>query len=593
MLDLDHFEQFCNRLTLKDRDSGEMVPFRFNPSQQKIMAKVRAHQSKHRHLWMIFLKARRLGISRWTAGLALAHCLQKVNAHARVVGQLTETSKEMYDQVGQFADQLPIRLPPRTQREMLFPHSGGVSRFSRATAKTVIGGRGLTHSFLHLTEAAFYPGEDSFVALLNTVSAADPDNIVVVETTAHGVEGDGAAYYNYWQAAVAEENEFLAIFLPWWEDPASRLPDKYAPDAPADDYERWLMEEFRCTRGQIAWFRSTLETKCGGSIYTWKQEYPASPDEAFIASGEPVFDFKELEYMRQSCQDPILKGDILGAPKSLKMVEQPEGPLYVWEEPHDLDHYYVGCDAAKGTETGDFAALVGWNAETGRQAFSYVARIGSERLAELAEWLCRRYNKAMINVELTGGWGYSVMKDLRDKYHYPNQYLWRSRDDKPDTKPRQAFGWETTDRSRQMLFNTFRKAVRASLPRDYGDGRAVSRPEVIVRDIRLYAQASRAQSDIGFRWRVLEGHDDILMAAWLGFIALAHYHLPHPDYRTVHNTLANAEPRLPFTYDDSPEATTDGVLGIYSTDHLRRVLHFRDARERRRSETSERLLEGT
>jgi hypothetical protein len=586
MLSLDHFERLCSRLTLKDRDSGDMVPFLFNPSQQKIMQKVRRHQKKGRHLWLIFLKARRLGISRWTAGLALAHCMQKVNAHARVVGQLTETGKEMFDQVGQFADQLPMRLPARTQREMLIPHSGGVSKFSRATAKTVIGGRGMTHSFLHLTEAAFYPGEASFVALLNTVSAADPDNIVIIETTANGMEGDGAAYYNYWKAAEAEQNEFLSIFLPWWEDPATRLPDKYAPDAPADDYEKWLMREFKCTRGQIAWFRSTLETKCGGSIYTWKQEYPATPDEAFVASGEPIFDFEELEYMRKSCVDPEEKGDILGSHP--RMVLQPDGPLYIWEQPHDCDHYYIGVDAAKGVEEGDFASAVGWNAETGKQAFTYAAKIGPERLAEVVHFLARRYNKAMVNVELTGGWGYQTMKDLRDKYHYPNQYLWRSRDDKPDTKPRQAFGWETTERSRQMLYTVFRKAVRSSLPRDYGDGKLVSTPEVVVRDIRLYSQASRAQSDIGFRWRVLKGHDDILMAAWLGFVALCHYHTPHPDFRTVHNLMKDQEPRLPFTYDDSPEATADGVIGIYSNDHLKRVLNF----GKNRAMHAEKRLEG-
>jgi hypothetical protein len=192
---------------------------------------------------------------------------------------------------------------------------------------------------------------------------------------------------------------------------------------------------------------------------------------------------------------------------------------------------------------------------------------------------------------LTGGWGYQTMKDLRDKYHYPNQYLWRSRDDKPDTKPRQAFGWETTDRSRQMLFTVFRKAVRASLPRDYGDGQLVSTPEVVVRDIRLYSQASRAQSDIGFRWRVLKGHDDILMAGWLGYVALTHYHTPHPDFRTVHNLLGEQQARLPLNYDTSPESTADGVLGMYSTSHLKRVLNF--GRNRRHELRAEQRLEGT
>lgn len=574
MINLQRFEDFCNRLKIKHRDTGDMVPFLFNPSQKKIMERIKDHQAKKRHAWIIFLKARRLGISRWTAALSIAHCLQKVNSNAKTVAQLTETAKEVYDQCGEFADQLPMRLPQRTQREMYFPHSGGVSKLSRATAKTVIGGRGLTHSFLHLTEAAFYPGEDSFISLLNTVSAADPDNVVVIETTANGIEGPGETYYNYWKAAEAGENEFLAIFLPWWEDPATKLPDSLAPNAPADDYEKWLMHDFRCTKGQIAWFRSALETKCGGSIYKWRQEYPATPDEAFISSGEPIFDHPELEYMRQSCKDPIAFGDIIGPEKDMFFHERRGGPLRIWEKPQNLCHYFIGVDAAKGVEEGDFAAAVCWNAETGEQAFTYAARVGPERLGEVCNYLGRWYGKAMINVELTGGWGAQVMKELRDRYHYPNQYLWRSRDDKPDTKPRQAYGWETTDRSRQMLFNTFRTSVRASLPRDYGDGKPSQRREIIVRDIQLYSQCSKAQTDIGFRWRVLKGHDDIAMAAWLGWIACAQYHIPHPDLRYVGSTMSKEDERLPLNVQDSPETTAQGVIGMSSENHLNRVLNW-------------------
>lgn len=588
MLDLHHFEQFCSRLLIKHRDTGKLVPFIFNPSQQKIMEKVREHVRKKRHLWLIFDKARRLGISRWSAALAVAHSLQKVGAHGKIVAQLTETAKEMYDQCGDFADQLPMKLPQRTQREMYFPHSGSTSMLGRATAKTVIGGRGLTHTFLHLTEAAFYPGEDSFVSLLNTVSSRDPDNIVIIETTANGIEGPGETYFNYWKGAEAGENEFLAVFLPWWEDPASRLPDSLAEDAPRDDYEKWLMKDFHCTKGQIAWHRATLETKCGGSIYKWRSEYPATADESFVSSGDPIFDFEELEYMRKSCTDPKVKGDIQGPERDLMFIQKREGPLYIWEDPQPLAHYFIGVDAAKGVEEGDFASAVGWNAETGAQAFTYAARVGPERLGEIVNYLGRWFGRksgcagdAMVNVELTGGWGYQVMKDLRDKYHYPNQYLWRSRDDKPDTKPRQAFGWETTDRTRQMLFTVFRKAVRASLARDYGDGKITEViPEVIVRDIRLYSQASKAQSDIGFRWRVLKGHDDILMAAWLGFIAMQHYHIPHPDLRLVGQTL-HQEPRLPMTFQESPETTAAGVFGMSSSDHYNQVMNWEHNRAER------------
>ena len=107
------------------------------------------------------------------------------------------------------------------------------------------------------------------------------NNVVLIETTANGLEGPGEAYYQAWEAAVAGDNEFLPIFLPWWEDPAYRMPAEFADDAPRDEYERRLMNDIKHWRtgkkviidkGQIAWFRETLSTKCEGILERWSAE---------------------------------------------------------------------------------------------------------------------------------------------------------------------------------------------------------------------------------------------------------------------------------------------------------------------------------
>ena len=118
---------------------------------------------------------------------------------------------------------LVLRKP--TKKTLIWPHSDGPdSQFTHHTAATVHGQRGLTSSFLHLTEAGFYPYSGAFTSLLNTLSK-DPNNAALIETTANGMEGPGESYYQAWEAAVAGDNEFLPIFLPWWEDPAYQLPE--------------------------------------------------------------------------------------------------------------------------------------------------------------------------------------------------------------------------------------------------------------------------------------------------------------------------------------------------------------------------------
>lgn len=575
MLDLNRFEAFCNRLTIQPRDEttgklSSVIPFRFNPSQQKIMAQVHRRVESRKPLWLIFLKARRLGISTWSSALLDAHCLQKSAARAMIVAQLTMTSKAMFAQCREFAKCLPMRLPKPTQRELYFPHHGDTSVLSHVTAKTVIGGRGLTLSAIHMTEAAFYPGEDSFVALLNTVSSTSRDNVVVIETTANGIEGPGQAFYDYWNDAVAGVNDFLAIFLPWYEDPGTFLPDELAPDAPQGEYERWLMKEFHVTRGQIAWHRKTLATKCKGSIYKWRQEYPALAEEAFVSSGDPVFDYDEMGMMRRTVREPIFRGRY----DANSLVEMPDGPLHIWEHPIPSHSYYFGVDAAKGQEEGDFAAIVGFDGDTGHQVLRYTARIPPESLATVVNFLGRLYNEAMLNIEVTGGWGYVCLKKLRDRFNYSNLYYWRGRDDRPDTRPRQALGWETTDRTRMMVLDLFRQSLRTALP---GDSRCPAcddvHTEVCIRDADFVQQASKAQAQLGWRWRVIRGHDDNFMAGLLGWVCVCHYHIPNLSPVRKSSILAESKQECAegLNFLDSPEMSSMGVIGMTGEQHLAKI----------------------
>jgi hypothetical protein len=401
------------------------------------------------------------------------------------------------------------------------------STYRQATAATVHGVRGLTLSGLHMTEAAFYPYDGAFTALMNTVSK-DPDNVVGIETTANGMEGPGQAYYECWQAAVAGDNEFLAMFLPWWEDPEYIFDPDFASDAPRDDYEKFLMsglkdentgKKIKLGKDRIAWFRQTLFTKCEGSLDRWRQEYPASAEEAFIATGQPAFTVEEVNFAQQSTAKPLAEGRcILSASGKSSTFERSAhgGDLMVWEAPQAGHHYFAGVDTARGEETnitaGDYAAMVVWNAETGYMAASYQSKVSPEALAEVAAAVGYWFNNAMLNVELNN-LGYVVMRELRDRIFYPSQYLWKGRDDRaPGKASATAFGFETSDRHRRMMFNLFRTALY--------------RKECVPKDKRFVQQMQNAKMEMGFRWNIAVGHDDIFMAGLLGWVAKEQYH-PH------------------------------------------------------------------
>src|ERR1700679_460742 len=105
-------------------------------------------------------------------------------------------------------------------------------------------------------------------------------------------------------------------------------------------------------------------------------------------------------------------------------------PLWIFEYPIEGDRYYIGADAARGKEEGDFSAAVCWNGYTGEQAFSFAAKRGVEDFAATLNLLGRLYFNAMMYPEQTGGDGAHVLKLLRDHWRYPTWAPWKGRDDK-------------------------------------------------------------------------------------------------------------------------------------------------------------------
>lgn len=585
-MDLGHVERFFTKLNIRDRDEGTFVPFTLRPQQQEAFQMAKDHLARRRRLFIIFLKARRLGISTIATGLGQAHCIAHPGSMARCIAQNAKVASANFEMASSFfkdCRELYPRATKPTKSILTWPHSDGPdSTFEHHTAATVHGQRGLTSSFLHMTEAAFYPYENVFTSLMNTLSM-DKNNICLVETTANGMEGPGEAYYQYWEGAMSGENEFLPIFLPWWEDPAYVLPEELAKDAPRDEYEKFLMtgikhwktgKRVKLGKDRIAWFRETMATKCENVIEKWRSEMPSTPEEAFVATGNPAFTIEEVQFAENAViRNAPWQGRcvLTSDQKHGQLQKGTDGPLVVYETPQKGHHYFAGVDSARGEEStmapGDYAAIVVWNAETGDIAARYMSRVSPEELAPVAAALGYYFNGAMLNVELNNI-GYVTMKALRDTYYYPNQYLWKGRDDRADrSKQGAAYGFETSDRYRKMMFTLFRTALHEK--------------RVVPKDRIFVDQMKKAKLEMNWRWTVSVGHDDVLMAGFLGWIALEQNHPTacHPsspkNILMTKDELENAgfspaRGQMP-TWLKDPSVTGAGMLLTSGNDHLKKL----------------------
>jgi hypothetical protein len=536
------------KLPIKDRDTGRTIRFKLNANQQKSMRMLEEQYDDIGMCRTIILKARRVGMSSLMDSLGLLHCLARPQAHAKIVAHLQSTAEGLFRVPRDLVSGLPYGntvVDVRTRR-IIVPHPDGDSILDISTAGSVIGGRGLTLSFVHLSEAAFFPGEDSFLSLLPAVSDGD-DTFVAIESTANGRVGPGKAFYDFWNSAVAGKNGYVPIFLPWLDDPACIRPADEAADAPASDIERELMRDFHATKPQIAWFRRTLEDKCQGLLPKMMQEYPHTPEVAFVASGDPAFPREEIIYVRSTCEKPLKRGRVRWDPALNRVTfeEVRNGLLHIWRPPELRHYYYVGADAATGIEDGDFAAYVVFDGTTGEQVARYADRIHPEHLADQLNLIGQYYNKAMVNIELTGNLGRHALKVLRDDYRYNNFYIWKGKDDrKPGARTGlPLIGWETTSASRRKLFDTFRAGVRSGMRNEEGG--------LAIYDDALVQQMDNATFYEGFMWEVERGNDDILFAAMLGVIAMSQWPPPRVTNRS----------RKP-DIDDSAAYSPLGAMGI-------------------------------
>jgi len=544
MLNLDRATKLLSRLPIIDRESGALYNFEFRYNQLKLKERLKEHQNKiGGKIRGVSVKARRVGVSSAIEGFATCHAAASPNARVKIVACLADTSKELFDVPTNLIKSWPFHIPDPLATKILYPHLGGDSVISIMTAQTAIAGRGGRCTFLHLSEAAFFPvGGGAFTSLFNSVPD-DPDTAIFVESTAFGKIGIGQAFYEFWQAAERGDTEFCAIFLTWLDDPHCRRDPGDLKFIDCNEDEKDIISLLacsqrceRCTKcykalSCIAWRKWAIPNLCQGKVDKFRQEYPITADEAFYASTAQAYEREELRYARECIntapepQTGRLTQEIDGYGNAIKnkatFIPDPRSPLTIWTFPQPFYHYYLGADCARGItntddarirEGKDYAAIALYCGQTGEQCLRYSAKIGPEALAALIFVISVFYNNAMVAIELTGNLGLWAQSVLRDRYKYRNFYRWKGRDDRmPEGySVSKSIGFEMNMRTRPLILEMFRGGLQSK--------------QLIPRDPLLLQQMEATEMLAG-KWEVPEKvHDDIAVSNYVAWACKQQWH---------------------------------------------------------------------
>ena len=444
---MDYIE---NCLKIKTK-SGTVVPFRLNDAQRKLYAVAKRQQDAGKPVRLIILKARQLGFSTLTEGLIFHACATRKNVNALIVAHREDATANLFRMSKLFYDELPAPVKPMLRasnaQELVFENPSKLrserearpglrSRIRCATA----GGRGIGRSdtlqCVHLSEYAFWPdgadGKASTLAGILQAVPSLPGTMVVIESTANGFED----FKERWDAAVAGENDFEPVFFAWFENPDYSMP--VVPGTEWTPEERDLKAAYQLTDEQLQWRRWCIANNCGGSLDMFRQEYPASPGEAFLHSGTGVFDNEQIVLRLERMPSPAGRGEFTDG----EWTESETGAITLYELPEEGVPYVLGGDTA-GEGSDYFTAIVIDNV-SGRIAAKLRQKYSEPEYVRQIYALGRFYNDALVAIE-TNFSTYPVMK--LQEMEYPNQYS-REREDTYTRQMRKSYGFRTDRQSR-------------------------------------------------------------------------------------------------------------------------------------------------
>lgn len=496
---------------------GQLIPLRLNQPQTRLYKAIQAAWAEGKPVRIIILKARQMGFSTLTEAILFFLSVSAKFTQSMIVAHTDKATANLFLMSRRFYDELPDALKPMLRntnaKELVFdaPTKGkrsgkGLgSRIQCATAGGQGVGRSNTLRCLHLSEFAFWPGDklETYTGLVQAVPDK-PGTVIIVESTANGYDH----FKEMWDAAVEAQRNgtdgYTPIFFPWYEMEEYRR--KPLPGFARTAEEEELAKTFGLDDEQLAWRRWCIAEQCNGDINLFHQEYPATPDEAFISTGRCAFDQAALVLRREQVRDYVWEVGVFKVRKGLdgkitgwtwQMDEK--GPIRIRKHPQKGVPYVLGGDTA-GTGSDKFAGQMLDN-RTGEQVAVLHHQFGERMYAEQMYCLGMYYNTALIGVETN----YSTYPQMvLVELEYPNLYV-RERLDTYTGKLVDAYGFETTSTSRPVIIDLLKDVAKESLE-TITDYATLGEMLTFVYDERWKAQAQLGE------------HDDLVMA-----LAIAHF----------------------------------------------------------------------
>jgi hypothetical protein len=534
---LKNFEYYAKTL-LKIQAGEGLIGFDYKKRfvQRKIDELWNQHLDKGLPVLLIILKARRHGVSTYVQARMFHECHTKSHRQGLTIAADEEGASYIHNMAHVYYEFLPSKLRPitkyksgkrlsfdipKTMAAKLGDKVKGLKSSMKVVPSNERAGLGTGNHYIHFSEYSNYRDADLVRKAVIPTAFNVPNMFVVIESTANGMSGRGEAFYTEWMRAKAGNSVFMPLFYSWLDHeeyvrPFFSITEREEFNDTFDAEEKFLQERHGATAEQLNWRRhqikfigsSISEVRTQSDLDAFHEQYPTTDTEAFIVSGNPIFDRRKLRDLRGGIKEYIWRGDIEGD----RIVSDIIGPIKVWQWRLDGCEYVISVDAASGEPgTTDFCCVevfkvrdVTKHGIIAEQVAELHEKAEPQIIARKAVRLAKAYGNAVIAPEIFG-YGDAVLNEIK-RLEYWN-ILKRPTIASVDNASPTKLGWRTDNASKPIMVSFGRRCVL--------DDYVIIRSEALLDEMMIFVR-----DEGGTASAYGTGKDDRVMAFLISLMAI-------------------------------------------------------------------------
>lgn len=366
----------------------------------------------HKHQNNIILKSRQTGLSVITAGYVAWRLLFRYDEKILIIANDGAGAMRFLDTVKQFIEHTPVWLKPDeiiqdNTKKIAFSNNS----YAEAKASSPNAGRGDSLTMLILDETAFIKDADAIWMGAGMALSATGGKCIMISTP----NGTGNLYYKTWIDAVNNENDFIGTTVHWTENPNSipGLEYKLDPNGEKVPWSPWYESQCKRLNWDSVKIAQELDLSFEGSKRLAVDPQLVSKYQARVKEDKTPIEYLKFNFLEK--ENPAEFAKIVGDVTN----------TLIFKKPEEGKQYILGADVARG-DGQDYSTIQVLDVDTLEQVCEFRDKISPDLYPFVINQIAMMYNMAYVVIE-ANSFGLGVCFDIRDKFKYPRNRLYFSK----------------------------------------------------------------------------------------------------------------------------------------------------------------------